>query len=87
MPPADREELKKLSDELKELLKGDDVEKIKAGTDALMRKFQAVGQAMYQHVQSQAAQQAAAAGGGGSAPSGEGEVVEGEIVDEGGEQR
>ncbi len=88
VPPADREELKKLSDELKELLKGDDVEKIKAGTDALMRKFQAVGQAMYQQVQSQAAQQAAAAGGGGATSSpGEGEVVEGEIVDEGGEQR
>ncbi len=88
VPPADREELKKLSDELKELLKGDDVEKIKAGTDALMRKFQAVGQAMYQHVQAEAAQQAAAAGGGGAAaPSGEGEVVEGEIVDEGGEER
>ncbi len=89
VPPADREELKKLSDELKEALKGEDVEKIKAGTDALMRRFQAVGQAMYQQVQSQAAQQAAAAGGGGAttSTSGEGEVVEGEIVDEGGEQR
>jgi molecular chaperone DnaK len=88
VPPADREELRKLSDELKEALKGEDVEKIKAGTDALMRKFQAVGQAMYEHVQAGAAQQAAAGGAGpAGTPSGEGEVVEGEIVDEGGEQQ
>jgi molecular chaperone DnaK len=88
VPPADREELRKLSDELKEALKGEDVEKIKAGTDALMRRFQAVGQAMYEHVQATAAQQAAAGGAGPSgSPSGEGEVVEGEIVDEGGEQQ
>ncbi len=86
----DRDELKKLNQELKEALKGEDVEKIKAGTEAVMRKFQGIGQAMYQ--QTQAAQeseatQAAAAGGGGSegAPSGgEEDVVEGEIVDEGG---
>ncbi len=88
VPPADREELRKLSDELKEALKGEDVERIKAGTDALMRRFQAVGQAMYEQVQAGAAQQAAAAGGGGTgSPSGEEEVVEGEIVDEGGEQQ
>jgi molecular chaperone DnaK len=87
VPPADREELRKLSDELKEALKGEDIEKIKAGTETLMRRFQAVGQAMYEHVQAGAAQQAAAGAGGQGSPSGEGEVVEGEIVDEGGEQR
>jgi molecular chaperone DnaK len=88
VPPTDREELRKLSDELKEALKGEDIEKIKAGTEALMRRFQAVGQAMYEHVQATAAQQAAAGGAGPSgSPSGEGEVVEGEIVDEGGEQQ
>ena len=85
VPEADREELKKLSDELKEALKGEDLEKIKAGTDALMRKFQGAGQAMYEQAQAGAAQQAAAAGAGGAgSPGGDEDVVEGEIVDEGG---
>jgi molecular chaperone DnaK len=83
---GDRDELKKLNDELKEALKGEDVEKIKAGTDAVMRKFQGIGQSMYQ--QTAEAQQAAAAGGGATtAPEGEGDVVEGEIVDEGGNEQ
>jgi molecular chaperone DnaK len=87
VPTSDRDELKKLNEELKEALKGEDVEKIKSGTDAVMRKFQGIGQAMYQQTQAQASQ-AAAAGGGSSqgAPSGGDEdVVEGEIVDEGGD--
>lgn len=86
---SDRDELKKLNDELKEALKGEDVERIKAGTDAVMQKFQGIGQAMYQ--QTAEAQQAAAAGGGGTTPpTGEqddGDVVEGEIVDEGGAEQ
>jgi len=86
VPETDRTELVKLNDELKEALKGEDVDKIKAGTDAVMGKFQAIGQAMYQ--QPAEAQQAAAAGGGGGttppASEGENDVVEGEIVDEGG---
>jgi molecular chaperone DnaK len=89
---GERAELTKLNEELKEALKGEDVEKIKAGTDAVMRKFQAIGQSMYQ--QTTEAQQAAAAGGapsgdappGGSGVGGEDDVVEGEIVDEGGER-
>ncbi|OFW77588.1 MAG: molecular chaperone DnaK [Actinobacteria bacterium RBG_19FT_COMBO_70_19] len=88
VPEADREELKKLSDELKEALKGEDIEKIKAGTDALMRRFQGVGQSMYEQAQAGAAQQAAAAGGGeAGSPLGDEDVVEGEIVDEGGVQQ
>ena len=90
VPESDREELKKLNGELKESLKGDDVEKIKAGTDAVMSKFSGIGQAMYQQTAAQQEQQAAAAGnptgGGSTATEGEGEVVEGEIVDEGGAQ-
>lgn len=91
----DRAELTKLNDELKEALKGEDVEKIKAGTDAVMGKFQAIGQSMYQQTQEaqQTAQQSAAAGGaasgdasGPSGAGGEDDVVEGEIVDEGGER-
>jgi molecular chaperone DnaK len=87
VPETDRNELTKLNDELKETLKGEDVEKIRAGTDAVMGKFQAIGQAMYQ--QTAEAQQAAAAGGGGTTPPAgevENDVVEGEIVDEGGAQ-
>jgi molecular chaperone DnaK len=83
---ADREELKKLNDELKEVLKSEDVEKIKTGTDAVMQTFQRIGQAMYQQTP-EGQQTAAAAGGGASAatePEGENDVVEGEIVDEGG---
>jgi len=87
VPESDRDELKKLNDELKESLKGEDVEPIKAGTEAVMGKFQAIGQAMYQQTSQAEAQQAAAGGTGGTTPpagDGEGDVVEGEIVDEGG---
>jgi molecular chaperone DnaK len=87
VPETDRDELKKLSDKLKEALKGEDVEKIKAGTDALMRRFQGVGQSMYEQAQAGAAQQAAAAGGEAGSPAGDEDVVEGEIVDEGGAQQ
>ena len=85
VPEADRGELQRANDELKEALKGEDVERIRRATDAAMQVFQRVGQAMYERVQA-GPQQAAAAGGSassaGSAP-GEGEVVEGEVVDEG----
>jgi molecular chaperone DnaK len=82
VPEADRAELTKANDELKEALKGQEVEAIRTATDRLMQVFQRVGQAMYQHVQAQPGAQAAA---GGAPPSGdEGDVVEGEIVDEGG---
>jgi molecular chaperone DnaK len=91
VPADDREALTKANDELKEALKGDDVEKIRSATDALMQAFQKIGQAMYAQQQASAAGEAgaaAAAGGGtgssGEAPSdGDGDVVEGEIVDEG----
>jgi len=81
---GDRDELKKVNDELKEALKGEDMDKIKAATDATMQVFQRIGQAMYQHAQAQAGEQQAAAAAGGSSGGGEGDVVEGEIVDEGG---
>ncbi len=89
VPETDREELKKLNEELKEALKGEDVDKIKATTDAVMTKFSGIGQQMYQQASSEPAAQAATGGGGpesGPAPEGEGDVVEGEIVDEGGER-
>jgi molecular chaperone DnaK len=87
---SDRDELKKLNDELKEALQGEDVDRIKSGTDAVLAKFQGIGQAMYQQTP-QAQEAAAAAGGGGeaTAPAGDGDndVVEGEIVDEGGAEQ
>jgi hypothetical protein len=46
--------------------------------------FQRVGQAMYQNVQAQSEQQQAAADVAGGATASEDEVVEGEIVEEGG---
>ena len=90
VPEADREELKKLNEELKESLKGEDADRIKSGTDAVMAKFQSIGQAMYQQTAQSQTQQAAASGA--EAPSnpgtdGENDVVEGEIVDEGGGQQ
>ena len=76
----DKDAAQKGVEEVKEALKGDDTDAIKAKTDTLMQVFQRIGQAMYQ-------QQQAAPGGSGEAPpagdSGDGDVVEGEIVDEG----
>jgi molecular chaperone DnaK len=86
VPETDRDELKKLNDELKEALKGEDVDRIKGSTEAVLSKFQGIGQAMYQQTSQAQAQQAAAAGGEGPSTSGsegENDVVEGEIVDEG----
>jgi molecular chaperone DnaK len=93
MPAEDRDVLKTTTDEVREALKGDDMDRIKSATDSLMQAFQRVGQVMYAGQQAQ--EQQAAAGGGGSEPgpqagsqatgeSGNGDVVEGEIVDEGG---
>jgi molecular chaperone DnaK len=84
VPESDRNELTKANDELKEVLKGEDVNAIKSASDHLMQVFQRIGQAMYQNVQAQPDQQQAAAAGGAAPDSGDGDVVEGEIVDEGG---
>jgi molecular chaperone DnaK len=90
VPESDREQLKKLNEELKEALKGEDVEKIKSSTDAVMAAFSGIGQAMYQRTAATADQGAAPSGGPEDGPStatdGENDVVEGEIVDEGGAQ-
>ncbi len=96
VPAEEREAVTKANDDVKEALKGDDVERITQTTDALMQAFQRIGQAMY--AQQPGGQQTAAAGGSGGDPaegagqgsggdaegSGDGDVVEGEIVDEGG---
>ena len=87
---ADKAELTSKNDELQQALKDEstDAETLRQKSEALMQVWQRAGQSMHQ----QAAQesQAAAAGGGSegtSAASGEDvdeDVVEGEIVDEGG---
>jgi molecular chaperone DnaK len=69
--------------EVKEALKGDDIDRIKAATDKLMQSFQAVGQAVYQQQQAQQAAAGGTSGQPGGTESGE-DVVEGEVVDEGG---
>ncbi len=91
VPTAEKDELVKANDELKEALKDQNAEAdtLKAASDKVMAIFSRVGQAMYQNVQQQPAEAAAggagdAGGGGDAGTSSEDEVVEGEIVEEGG---
>ena len=89
VPEPDRDQLTQANNELKEALKGEDTDKIKQASDALMERFQAVGQAV--HEQAQAQQSGPQDAAGGEAPTdapeeSEDDVVEGEIVDEGGSQ-
>ncbi|MGZ4148690.1 MAG: molecular chaperone DnaK [Actinomycetota bacterium] len=90
VPAAEKDELVKANDELKEVLKQSDADAdaLKAASDKVMGIFSRVGQAMYQNAQQQAGAAeggAADAGGEGEAgTSSEDEVVEGEIVEEGG---
>src|SRR5438105_4503826 len=53
VPAEDRDAVTKANDDLKEALKGDDVDAIKTKTDALMQAFQKIGQAMYAQQQAQ----------------------------------
>ncbi|TMK36333.1 MAG: molecular chaperone DnaK [Actinobacteria bacterium] len=89
VPAGDKDELVKANDELRELLKDQaaTAESLNSASERVMGIFSRIGQSMYQ--QAQAEPTAAAAGGGeagadGQAPSGDDEVVEGEIVEEGG---
>lgn len=80
---SDREAVEKAVADVKEALKGEDIDRIKSTTDRLMQAFQKVGQSVY--AQQQAGQQDASGGGGGEeGPSAGEDVVEGEVVDEGG---
>jgi molecular chaperone DnaK len=85
VPEAEKNELTSANDELKEVLKDTDAdaEKLRGASDKVMGIFQRVGQAMYQNAQS-----ASEPGTGSDADEGEAaptdEVVEGEIVEEGG---
>jgi molecular chaperone DnaK len=92
---ADKAELTSKNDELKQALKDEstETETLRSATEALMQVWQKVSQSLHeQAAQAQAAQAQATAGGdeADSTPTGDGEqesdddVVEGEIVDEGG---
>jgi molecular chaperone DnaK len=77
--PADQKaEVEKDVAEVKEALKGDDTDRIKAATEKLMQSFQAVGQAVYQQQASQQGGEGEQAAG----PEDSEDVVEGEVVDE-----
>ena len=85
VPEAEKTELTSANDELKEVLKDQSAETdaLRAASDKVLGIFQRVGSAMYENVQT-----TEAAGEAGSDVSGEAasddEVVEGEIVEEGG---
>jgi molecular chaperone DnaK len=74
----DKEAVEKAVADVKGALEGEDTDAIRAATDTLMQAFQKVGQAVYQQQESQ--QQAP----GDAASGGAEDVVEGEVVDEGG---
>ncbi len=91
VPEAEREELRRSSEELSEVLKDDgaDAERLRKATDATMQVFQRIGQSVYQNQQAQQSEPQAAEGGdgassAGSSTEGDEDIVEGEIVDEGG---
>jgi molecular chaperone DnaK len=87
VPEAERTELVAANDRLKEALKDQDADAdaLKAASDEVMGIFSRVGQAMYQNVQAPEGGPAAAGGAGDEGTSStDDEVVEGEIVEEGG---
>jgi molecular chaperone DnaK len=87
IPAGDKDEVQKAIDDTKEALKGTDTSAITAASERLAQSAQKIGQAVYAQQQ-----QAAAAGGAGAeaGPSGSAagsdDVVDAEVVDEGGNQ-
>jgi len=91
IPAADKDELVSKNEELKKVLddESSDAAALTAANDAVMQVYQRVGQAMVQNQQAAAptdgpAGDGAEAGAEQSEPDGDDDVVEGEIVDEGG---
>ena len=91
LPDADKDELVARNEELKKVLddESSDAAALTAANEAVMQVYQRVGQAMHQSQQASAAASGEPAGGGEAAaeepmPEGDEDVVEGEIVDEGG---
>ncbi|MEO8291685.1 MAG: molecular chaperone DnaK [Actinomycetota bacterium] len=95
VPESDIAELRSKNDELKEALKAEDADlgTLRGATEAAMQVFQRVGQAMYEHQQAQASSESASDAAPTDADAGpadtaesesDDDVVEGEVVDEGG---
>jgi molecular chaperone DnaK len=91
IPDADKDELVAKNEELKRVLddESSDAGALTAANDAVMEVYQRVGQAMVQNQQASAASgeptgNGSEAGAAESEPEGDDDVVEGEIVDEGG---
>jgi molecular chaperone DnaK len=87
VPQADREELEKVNAELKEAL-GDqeaDADKLRGAHESVMKVFERIGSAMHQQAQAEGA--GPATGDAEAAPAeSDDDVVEGEIVEDGGDQ-
>jgi len=86
VPEADREELQKVDAELKEALADQeaDADKLRGAHESVMKVFERIGGAMHQQAQ---AEQATTGGAEGSqATESDDDVVEGEIVEDGGDQ-
>jgi molecular chaperone DnaK len=86
VPESDKAELAGVTDALKEALKDQDADAatLTAATEAVMTVFGRIGQAMYQNVQPDAANAAGGGDGEQTTSTDDDEVVEGEIVEEGG---
>ena len=77
---SDRKFVEDALEDTKEALKGDDVERIRSSSEALMTASQKFAEVLYQRAQSD---QAASAG----SPGSDDDVVDAEVVDEGGQER
>jgi molecular chaperone DnaK len=83
VPASDKQEIEKALGELKEALKGDDLERIKRGQEALMKSSHKLAEVMYREAQSKAQAGGAPPEGGagrGTKPA-EGDVVDAEFED------
>jgi molecular chaperone DnaK len=79
---SDRKEIEDALNEAKEALKGDDVELIKKTSDQVMTAAQKIAAVLYQQSQTQSAPSDAQA-----TPGGADDVVDAEVVDEGGDEQ
>ena len=86
LPEADRKVVEDALTEAKEALNGTDVDRIRQTSDSLMTASQKFAEVLYQQTQNQ---QAAGGPAGGDAPTAgsDDDVVDAEVVDEGGEQQ
>ncbi len=83
VPASDKQEIEKALGELKEALKGDDLERIKRGQEALMKSSHKLAEVMYREAQSKAQAGGAPPEGGAGRESkpAEGDVVDAEFED------